>query len=126
MSIQTVEQQRAAFALSKVQAVRPADKEEFKSRANEMPAMIHMNGLGQTCAFYLSKGGVHKQLYQLLSDWICDKQKIYNPNDLLTGITQNDMHTYRIAQAEAQALLLWVKKFANVYCGDQIKAEEAK
>ncbi|MDP8079322.1 type III-B CRISPR module-associated protein Cmr5 [Phocoenobacter skyensis] len=127
MPIQTIEQERAKYALEKVQAVNPRDFDEWKARANEMPAMIQMNGLGQTVAFYLSKGGVHKQMYEILSDWLC-KEKT-NPNvewkyanieiyekKLIDGITQGDMKTYRVAQAEAQALLIWVKKFSKAYC----------
>ncbi len=115
MPIQTIEQKRAKFALQKVQAVNPRDFDEWKARANEMPAMIQMNGLGQTVAFYLSKSGVHKQMYDILSEWLKDEMHIYNQS-LIEGITRGDMHTYRIAQAEAQALLIWVKKFSKAYC----------
>lgn len=117
MTIQSIEQQRAKYALKKVQAVSPTDYQEWLSRANEMPAMIQMNGLGQTVAFYLSKGGVHKKMYDLLSHWLCMEIKtLPSDNDLINGITQCDMHTYRKAQAEAQALLIWVKKFSKAYC----------
>ncbi|MBS9781368.1 MAG: type III-B CRISPR module-associated protein Cmr5 [Gammaproteobacteria bacterium] len=116
MSIQSIEQQRAKYALKKVQAVNPMDYDEWKARANEIPAMIQMNGLGQTVAFYLSKGSVHKQMYDLLSEWLCKEMKIYPDMGLMNGITTQDMSTYRIAQAEAQALLIWVKKFSKAYC----------
>ncbi len=117
MSIQTIEQQRAKYALDKVQKVEKNDHSEWLSRANEMPAMVQMNGLGQTAAFYLSKGGVHKKMYDLLSTWLCHDIKVLpSNNDLINGITQCDMQTYRIAQAEAQALLIWVKKFSKAYC----------
>ncbi len=130
MAIQTIDQQRAAYALQRVQQIPSNDHKEWLSRANEIPAMIQMNGLGQTAAFYLSKGGIHKTMYDILSKWLCQEMQIFQShNDLITGITTMDMGTYRMAQAEAQALLLWVKKFSRAYCKNtnaaQGKAEEA-
>ncbi len=118
MATQTIEQQRAKYALEKVQAVNPVLHDKFKTRANEMPAMIQMSGLGQTVAFYLSKGEKdgHQPMYDLLSEWLCSKMAIYPNANLMDGITQGDMKTYRVAQAEAQALLIWVKKFSKAYC----------
>ncbi len=132
MIIQSIEQQRAKYALEQVKGfvenATAADKKEWKTRANEMPAMIQKNGLGQTVAFYLAKGGVHNEMYQLLSTWLCSKQRIYPDNDadLITGITTGDMRAYRMAQAEAQALLLWVKKFSRAYCVVEEKKEQAR
>ena len=120
MSIQSIEQKRAKYALDKINGFLKEtndDKKcsEWKTRANEMPAMIQMNGLGQTAAFYLSKGDVHGKMYALLSEWICDHMGIYAERDLIRGITQGDIHQYRLAQAESQALLLWVKKFSKAF-----------
>lgn len=118
MAIQSIEQRRAKYALEKVTAITN-DKSEWLSRANEMPAMIQMNGLGQTVAFYLSKGGVHQKMYDLLSEWLCQKIQILPANqNLIHGITHCDIKTYRAAQAEAQALLIWVKKFSKAHCKD--------
>ena len=33
----------------------------------------------------------------------------------MDGITEADMHAYRVAQVEALLLLEWVKRFANAY-----------
>ena len=134
MTIQSIEQQRAKYALEQVKeflgrsTTTAADKKEWKTRANEIPAMIQKNGLGQTVAFYLAKGGVHKEMYLLLSKWLCTEQRIYSNNsaDLITGITTGDMRAYRRAQAEAQALLLWVKKFSRAYCVVEEKKEQAR
>lgn len=133
MTIQSIEQQRAKYALEQVkdfvENATAADKKEWKTRANEMPAMIQKNGLGQTVALYLAKGGMHQEMYTLLSDWLCKKQHIFpdtNNADLITGITTGDMRAYRMAQAEAQALLLWVKKFSRAYCDVEEKKEQAR
>lgn len=126
--MQTMQQKRAKFALDAVlresthHQVSQKDKDEYKSYAHALPAMIHMNGLGQAAAFYKAKGGTHAKLYKLLSDWLTqDDQPYKKPHnhdgrwDLLNGITQNNMHDYRLAQAEAQALMDWVEKFASAY-----------
>jgi len=93
---------------------------EYKSYAAAFPAMIHMNGLGQAAAFYKSKGGTHARLYKLLSDWLCrDDQPFSGQTDLINAMSESDMQTYRLAQAEAQALMDWVKKFAKAYLVDE-------
>ena len=118
MTVQTIQQQRAAYALKVVtESAKTASlHKEYKSYASGLPAMIHMNGLGQAAAFYKSKKGTHAVLYEVLSNWLCDEGQPYQGcDDLLVGITTKDMHAYRLAQAEAQALMDWVKKFAQAY-----------
>jgi len=117
--MQTIQQQRAQFALRCVQdAVNNSEinKSEYKSYVSALPAMIHMNGLGQAAAFYKSKCDTHEIIYKLLSDWLTQANQPYaGESDLIAAITSNDMHSYRLAQAEAQALMNWVKKFAKAY-----------
>lgn len=117
--MQTIQQQRAKYALEKVNqaATNPRiSHKEYKSYASSLPAMIHMNGLGQAAAFFISKGDTHGELYHLLSGWLCKKGQPYeNCQSLLDGITTKDMHAYRLAQAEAQMLMDWVKKFAKAF-----------
>ena len=119
--MQTLQQQRAAFALTKVKSALTEPNlsaKEFKSQAESFPAMIRMNGLGQAAAFYLSKGGAHSKLYTLLSDWLKEPHQPYSGQDLLAGIVENDLYAYRLAQAEALLLLDWVKKFAKAFAED--------
>ena len=127
--MQTIQQQRAAYALECVEKARDEntnDKEfqkVFKSYASGLPAMIQMNGLGQAAAFYQSKSQgndakarAYASLYEILSDWLTKPGRVYSSHrDLLKGVTQEDMKTYMLAQSEAQALLDWVKKFAKAY-----------
>ncbi|MFI0399400.1 MAG: type III-B CRISPR module-associated protein Cmr5 [Thiolinea sp.] len=115
--MQTIQQQRAKYALDEVKAAldRGVNKKEYKSYASSLPAMIHMNGLGQAAAFFKSKGGTHRELYNLLSGWLTQANQPYVGKDLLEGITTENMHAYRLAQAEAQALMDWVKKFAKAF-----------
>lgn len=125
---QTIEQQRAAYALGEINRLleaKPGELEfnkEFCSYASALPAMIHMNGLGQAAAFCASKGGTYKLLYDIVSEWMIRDGQPFGPQagakprdaaaNLLEGITSSDMYRYRVAQAEALALLEWVKKLA--------------
>jgi CRISPR-associated protein Cmr5 len=124
--MQTIQQQRAAHALTEVEAAktRLGNSSEYKSYASGFPAMIQMNGLGQAAAFYRSKSGndakgrAYQALYDTLSSWLSKPGQPYQGQDLLDGITRENMQTYMLAQAEALALLDWVKKFAKAYMED--------
>ncbi|MEN9433814.1 MAG: hypothetical protein RLZZ422_1403 [Pseudomonadota bacterium] len=161
---QTIQQQRAAYAMKRVLAAAE-DKEihsEYKSYASSLPAMIHTNGLGQAVAFFRSKSAFDKAedkrnkkekaywlLYLTLSDWLCTqetntkktinsqkskpfkneempRQPYSDCDDLLEGITTKNMHHYRLAQAEAQMLMDWVKKFAKAYMTDETSAQKSE
>lgn len=117
--MQMLQQERAKYALEQVQAAvsnSDVNGKEFKSYAAGLPAMIQMNGLGQAAAFYFSQGKTYRKLYEILSGWLTRAGQPYaGKPDLLAGITQQDMHDYRVAQAEALLLLDWVKKFAKAY-----------
>ncbi|WP_448216490.1 type III-B CRISPR module-associated protein Cmr5 [Endozoicomonas sp. 2B-B] len=120
----TVQQQRAAFSYERVSQVvalkNPDAAKVFKAKANSLPAMVQMNGLGQSLAFAKSKADPQKaegiawqHLYDLVSDWHGRETGCYPDTDVLEGIMSQDMHVYRQAQAETQALMVWVKQFAR-------------
>lgn len=137
---QTIQQKRAKFALERVQKFakqledvkltnddkkrkeEEAKQKEFVSYASGLPAMIHMNGLGQAMAFCKLKSkdrDSYGQLYQLVSDWLCEQGQPYQgKSDVLTGITQEDSAHYQLAQAEALVLMSWVKKFAKAFLAE--------
>ncbi|WP_257266085.1 type III-B CRISPR module-associated protein Cmr5 [Endozoicomonas sp. ONNA2] len=124
-TLQTIQQQRAAFSYQWVRAMvtgnTPDDKapERFKAYANSFPAKVQMNGLGQALAFARSKSGTTaegrawRHLYQLVSDWLARPEGCFPNQDVLEGIMSSDMQVYRQAQAEVQALMVWVKQFAR-------------
>ena len=130
---QTIQQQRAKYALDEVNKlsklwVTEPDKQkkfqsEFTSYACGLPAMIHMNGLGQAMAFCKTKGkdrASYEKLYQIVSVWLCKEQQPYNGYaDVLAGITEKDRQHYQLAQAETLALMSWVKKFAKAFLADE-------
>jgi CRISPR-associated protein Cmr5 len=116
----TIEQQRAAHALEKVKGVQSGKK--FTSVATAMPTMIHTNGLGQAIAFCKGKGErQYDEMVEMLAEWLCSEGRPFAGNEsreILDAITQNDMQTYMLAQAEAMAYLVWVKKFAKAIIGE--------
>jgi CRISPR-associated protein Cmr5 len=121
--MQTMDQQRAKFALQGVQKakaqLKPEECKEYHSHVSALPFMIHANGLGQAAAFYQSKAVKnldYKLIYQLLSDWLTkENQPFKGRTDLLDGITNSDMQAYIAAQAEAMVFINWVKRFAEAY-----------
>ncbi len=123
----TIQQQRAKFALERIQKLpvklKQKEQTEFISYASSLPAMIHMNGLGQAMAFCKVKGKdreSYAQLYQLVSDWLIEKGQPYvGQKSVLDGITQCDMQHYQLAQAEALVLMSWVKKFAKAFLAEE-------
>ena len=125
--MQTLQQQRAAHALQGVQAlIRPkeGDKlkakegDKLKARASELPFMIHANGLGQAAAFFCSKKDKdgYDKIYHLLQSWMTRPGgPLASKDGMMAAITRADLHTYRVAQAEAMQYMDWVKKFASAY-----------
>lgn len=124
MTTQTIQQQRAKYALVKVQhyAQDTSCHKEFKSRASELPFMIYANGLGQALAFFKSKGGEHGygNLYDILNEWLCGKDRPFaGASDALEGITKGSRESYMAAQQESIMLMDWVKKFSRAYMGGE-------
>lgn len=115
--LQTLDQQRAAFAWEKVSAL--GGSKEYLSLVLQLPAMVQTNGLGQTLAFLLGPADAKRQLCQHLQQWLCtaSPHPLYPPADgqradLMRGLTVGDSLTLRRATLEVQALALWLKRFA--------------
>lgn len=134
---QTIQQQRAKYALDFVTALTEQHKfnkeqqKNFISYASSLPAMIHTNGLGQAMAFHKAKGSdkgfaetedkkrSYNALYKIVSDWLCQKPQIYqNHKNVLEGVARENMQSYQLAQVEALALMSWVKKFAKAFLSE--------
>lgn len=128
--MQTPQQKRAKFALDKVKdaaaELPPKEQGEYKSYTKNLPFMIHANGLGQAAAFYRSKKGTHRLLYDLLSDWLTEDDQVFAAHDdLLEAITSNGMQPYFTAQVEAMELMSWVGRFADAFLqGEAAPAED--
>ena len=124
--MQTIQQRRAKHALEQVRDIHQqhADKaSKIKARAAELPFMIHTHGLGQATSFFKSKkdNDGYDIVYNALTKWLTDEGQVLakhaQKGELLAAITQCDLHTYRVAQAEAMQYMEWFKKFAQAYLG---------
>lgn len=130
--IQSKDQQRAKHALNAIEELckvglnekepKQLTKEQktgIKSEVSRLPAMTHMNGLGHAFAFFLSdvkNFPEREKIVEIVFDWLKKDGEVlknYANISALNAITQVDMTTYQIAQQEAQAYLLWLKKFAR-------------
>ncbi|UYV19463.1 type III-B CRISPR module-associated protein Cmr5 [Halomonas qaidamensis] len=133
--IRLIEQRRAKFALQRIEDALAKSEDgkyrhsQLKSFLRRLPAMIQMNGFGQALAFYYAKRTNYEAygvVYKLLEDWLCAEGQVYAGAEgfeyalypqsrphLLHELTSRDQYHYRRAEAEAQALLAWAKKFAE-------------
>ena len=121
-----LEQRRAQFAWECVNNARTATKnfDEYCSLARSASATIQKSGLGQTIAFLLAKatpGSHHEVLAGQISTWINGRMELNLPGDppnILDWIVNGgpggfSQEKYRLATAEAIALLVWLKRFAE-------------
>jgi CRISPR-associated protein Cmr5 len=130
---QSTEQKRARRAIECVEAVKKANEnnknswaKEYGSLARSAAADIQSNGLGQTLAFWYSKGWEGSKpkgdqftyLYNHISGWV-GEQMGWQGKDLLTQLTKEATTAqYRRATAEAQTFLVWLKRFAEAELGE--------
>ncbi len=120
-SLQTIQQQRAKHALSKIQEWKKESSEvqkNLESYSRDLPAMVLMNGLGQAVAFAKMKGESFKEysmLYQALRDWLRECQPDLEQPELIEIITNVDMYRYQQLQAELLMYLDWIKKFSKAF-----------
>jgi CRISPR-associated protein Cmr5 len=132
MATQTLQQLRARHALIEIkrlesdalkedQSKKKSTFKKLKSRASELPFMIHSNGLGSALAFFVSKKGKddadrYGELFEILQRWLTQSGRPFEgETDLMQAITMADFNTYRLAQAESIQYMDWVKKFSCAY-----------
>ncbi len=124
--MKTIEQQRAANALSRINELHEKyESEDFRKRyrayVDRLGPTIIMNGLGQALATERAAAGprperdhqkAHDELYKSLQGWLCRKDGGVYPShpDLLQAIMEKDESDYLSAQAEALAWTEWHKK----------------
>jgi len=111
----SLDQQRAAYAWSKVQGC----SDEYSKLAKGAPALIMNNGLMQTLAYYEDKDTQHRLLNQHIIDWLAlyftDKEvKNLSFATMMAALLQADSQKYRKATEETLALLRWIRQFAAI------------
>ncbi|PPD18460.1 MAG: type III-B CRISPR module-associated protein Cmr5 [Methylobacter sp.] len=118
----SLDQQRAAYAWQKVQALHPNIKSEYGKLAKGAPALIMNNGLMQTLAFYQDKKGDHyKELNQHIIDWLWKRRPRRDEGVAPTFalmmdelVHEPDSYKYRKATEETLALLRWIRQLAAI------------
>ena len=114
--IQTLEQERAAFAWKKVNSVG-SDRKEYKNLSKGAPALLMTNGLMQTLAFYNSRGREPaKLLAGHIQEWL--KLKIADITDagfekVMADLQKCEPAVYMRATDEALEILRWIRQFAD-------------
>ena len=121
--MRTIEQERAANALGRVNELGSESKdfkERYRSYVDRLGPTIVMNGLGQALATERAAAGsepkkpeekAHQKLYDSVQGWLCRDGGVYPPDkDLLQVLMERDEVLYLRAQAEALAWLEWHKK----------------
>ena len=135
--MRTIEQQRAANALTRVNALAGESitfRARYRKYVDRLGPAVVMNGLGQALATERAAAGAcpaaddekaHHALYAGVSNWLCRQDGgIYSPgNDLLQEIMEHDEQSYLRAQAEALAWLEWHKKCCRALFPDEEERE---
>jgi len=109
---ETLNQERARFALEKVQNIEATVKEKYASNAKKLPALIATNGLIPTLAFLKSKKET-RPLYDTMNEWLIKKVFANNDNALECLLTC-DSSTLRLATMEAIAFANWLKRMVEI------------
>ena len=136
-AVQTLEQQRAQSAWARVSEFVDAagsssrKAQDYRSVIRKIPAMIGVNGFGQTLAFLLSKEGrdartltpakAEGRVYKDMEDWLLSAESPVAWNTqagtLIERIITEDSVVYRQATQESLAYVVWLKRFAEALVG---------
>ena len=110
-----LENGRAANAFEKVKAQENnGSAQDYKRFVKKMPMMIQTNGLGHTLAFYYSKNGAHRQVYNDLKEWCAHSMdSISNDGELIEQIVNLDSEYYKWVTLEILAYLNWMRRFVE-------------
>ncbi len=123
MKQKTLSQQRAEYALQKVNENGKADG--FKNFSAGAPSMILQNGFGQSLAFWAAKGKgnnneKHTVVLNIVLEWLKKEKLIQSSeaNSFFSELNNLSQEVYFAAQTESIAVLEWVKRYANAFCKD--------
>ncbi|WP_042688018.1 type III-B CRISPR module-associated protein Cmr5 [Methermicoccus shengliensis] len=120
--MRTLEQIRAEFAYKKINEVKGKPFEsEYARYVKNASAMILINGLGNTLAFYLSKSkkkddeseeeNAYSTLYKHINEWL--NERCFCSGDAIEWIIETDSTKVFQVTQDVLALLNWMKKFAK-------------
>lgn len=115
----SLDQERSAYAWKRAQNC----SSDYANLAKSAPALIMNNGLMQTLAFFMAKGGEHKTLNTHIIEWLGvrfkgvgafpENEKKADFQSVMAALHQSEPAVYRRASEEALALLRWIRQFAS-------------
>ncbi|RJQ27277.1 MAG: type III-B CRISPR module-associated protein Cmr5 [Peptococcaceae bacterium] len=118
----SLEQERAKFALEKIKDWGEKGSEEYYRYIAQLPVMIRNNGLGQSLVFLLAKKKAPcKEIYDAINEWLVNKRKVCknvgndNKISLIELLINGDRVQYSHAQQETLAFFNWLKMFADAF-----------
>jgi len=110
-------QRMAAFALARVREVQQR-KDQYKSYAAKLPAMIVTNGLAAALAFMRDKESeAWGDLYRHVEAWFREVGWLGDGEGLLEKVLTVSVVEYRRWTREALALAEWLSRMASVELG---------
>lgn len=120
MTSQTLQQQRAQFALKCLEEVRPEFRNDYASIAKRLPTMILHSGLGQALAYLKAKRNESKatsKLYDHVQLWLkaCPACPYGDAEDIILQLMSGSRQNYQKAQIESLQFLNWLRKFAEAF-----------
>lgn len=115
-----IENGRADYAYNivenTIQKNSPEKNSEYRSYIKKLPSIIQVNGLGQALAYYFSKKGEYKRIYDQIYGWLKINNKEYFPNEneeFVKAVINMDSKEYRVITMEVLALLNWMRRFVD-------------
>jgi len=148
-TFKTMDQERAKFALDRIQAVKneelkfknkkgqeeQANQKKFATYSKKLPALIINNGLLPTLAFLASKNE-SRAVYETLVEWLLEtdflsKSKLKKePEDkkdeeglnlykAIDEVADMDASKLRAITTEALAFADWLKRLSEAYLSDE-------
>ena len=102
----------------------------YLTLARKLPAMLQVNGLGQTVAFLYSKGkgaqfiGAEGQLLRLLDELTRLGDVVPGPVDPMQRIVNMTPTGYRVATQRAMVGAIWIKRIAEGLIIDAPEVDE--
>ncbi len=110
-------QERAKFALERVQGIEEARKREYRSLIEGFPALVRSAGIGQALALLLKGEKAQLLLAGHLCGWV--NQRGYTvgsaPADFMAWLAKADRDSYLAVQKEVMAICGWLKTFAQAF-----------
>ena len=128
--IRQLERERIEYALAAVRESEPVDVEaqyaaKYRTMLVTLPAMIRTCGLGQSLAHLQAEAAdaageqrpPARLVYDQIAGWLTSRRGIYQPDgaSLLEQVRSGGFERSAQATDEAQALLAWMTKFADVF-----------